>query len=123
VATPSTTERLAGGVLRLMAPKIGPKPAAAMPSPHSTLPSVSMTPSVAIAMVNMPMTYSRPPPATVRAVPKRSEEVELSDFVTNIVESVFSAHTGAVAGAGARKVRIQRLSEGLHPRVARHHGS
>ena len=56
MATPSATERRAGGVLRLMAPKIGPKPAAAMPSPHSTLPSVSITPSLATAMVNMPMT-------------------------------------------------------------------
>ena len=42
VVTPSAIERFSGGVCRLMAPKIGPNPAAAMPMPHSTLPSVSM---------------------------------------------------------------------------------
>ena len=61
-----------GGVCRLIEPKIGPNPAAAMPIPHNTFPSVSMTPSVANPITNMPMTYKTPPAATVRAVPKRS---------------------------------------------------
>jgi hypothetical protein len=39
-----------------MAPKIGPKPAAAMPIPENTLPSVSSTPSVAKATISMPAT-------------------------------------------------------------------
>ena len=56
VATPSATERLAGGVCRLTEPKIGPNPAAAMPMPHNTLPDVSMTPSVAKAIIIMPTT-------------------------------------------------------------------
>jgi hypothetical protein len=38
-----------------MEPKIGPKPAAAMPMPHNTFPNVSMTPSVAKAIMNMPI--------------------------------------------------------------------
>jgi hypothetical protein len=56
VATPSATERLSGGVLRLVAPKIGPNPAAAMPMPYKTLPSVKTTPAVANAVMNMPAT-------------------------------------------------------------------
>ena len=47
VVTPSAMERLLAGVWRAMAPKIGPKPAAAMPMPHRMLPSVSITPSCA----------------------------------------------------------------------------
>jgi hypothetical protein len=35
VATPSAIERFSGGVCRLMEPKIGPNPAAAMPMPHN----------------------------------------------------------------------------------------
>jgi hypothetical protein len=72
VVTPSASERRAGGVCRLTAPKIGPKPAAAMPMPDTTLPSVSRVPPAASAIISMPATYSTPPAATVRAVPKRS---------------------------------------------------
>ena len=50
------TERFSDGVCRLMEPKIGPNPAAAMPMPHATFPRVSMTPSVANAIMNMPPT-------------------------------------------------------------------
>ena len=65
-------ERFPGGAFRLMALKIGPNLAAAMPTPHNTLPSVSKTLSVANAIMNMPITYSTPPAATVRVLPKRS---------------------------------------------------
>src|SRR6266436_3533377 len=75
VVTPSASERFSGGVCRLMEPKIGPNPAAAMPMPHATFPRVSMTPSVANAIMNMPMTYRTLPAATVRAVPKRSAKL------------------------------------------------
>src|SRR5262249_5497873 len=37
-----------------MEPKIGPNPAAAMPMPHNTFPTVSMTASAANAIMNMP---------------------------------------------------------------------
>ena len=60
------------GVWRVIAPKIGPKPAAAMPTPVRALPSVRRTPSVAAAIISMPATSAAPPAATVRAVPKRS---------------------------------------------------
>src|SRR6266536_85487 len=56
VATPSATDRCAGGVCRAIAPKIGPKPAAAKPTPESTLPRVSITPSLASAIISMPAT-------------------------------------------------------------------
>ncbi len=56
VATPSATERRSGGVCRAIAPKIGPNPAAAMPMPESTLPSVSITPSLASAIISIPAT-------------------------------------------------------------------
>jgi len=47
VTTPSATERFLGGVCRLMAPKLGPNPAATMPIPQITLPSVKTKPAVA----------------------------------------------------------------------------
>ena len=56
VATPSATDRLSAGVCRAIAPKIGPNPAAAMPMPESTLPRVSIMPSVASAIISIPAT-------------------------------------------------------------------
>ena len=56
VATPSAIERFAAGVWRVITPKIGPKPAAAMPTPVSALPRVRSTPSVAAAIISMPAT-------------------------------------------------------------------
>ena len=56
VVTPSATERFSDGVRRLTAPRIGPNPAAAMPMPQITLPSVKTTPAVANAVMNMPAT-------------------------------------------------------------------
>src|SRR6516165_5902344 len=56
VVTPSATERFSVGVCRLTAPRIGPNPAAAMPMPLITLPSVKARPAVANAVMNMPAT-------------------------------------------------------------------
>ena len=53
---PSASERLCAGVWRPMAARIGPNPAAAIPTPASALPSVSMTASVAAAIITMPAT-------------------------------------------------------------------
>jgi hypothetical protein len=39
-----------------MAPKIGPNPAAAVPMPHNTLPSVKARVAVANAVMNIPAT-------------------------------------------------------------------
>jgi hypothetical protein len=60
VTTPSATERFLGGVCRLMAPKLGPNPAAAMPIPQITLPSVKTRSAVAGsgALTSAPKRYA-----------------------------------------------------------------